>query len=528
MRIGGRTFVVIAGSMFLARCNCGSVTAQSDSGVTSDSGTAGPDANVPADSGTPGPDASPPPDSGTVGVDASYGPIKHVLIIMQENRSFDHYFGTYPGVNGLYNDAGVITACVPDPTCAPGHVALDGGLVCPNDAGCIKPFHDPNDVNAGGPHGNPAYVADFDDGGMDGFVAQQEGGRANCIVKTDPNCSNSPAGIKLRDAMGYHDRREIPNYWAYADNFVLQDNMYEPNASWSLPEHLFLVSLWSADCPDGGPMGCISDINLTNPFKGTYYWTDLTYLLYQAGVSWKFYLGEGSAPDCESGEMDCPPLPQLACVPSIWNPLPQFQTVQQDNQVGNVVPYDQFYKDISAGTLPQVAWITPNGEVSEHPPARVSLGQAYTTALINAVMQSAYWDDTAIFLVWDDWGGFYDHVQPPNPVVDLNGYGFRTPAMVISKWAKAGYIDHQLLSHDAYAKFIEDVFLGSQRVPGNRPDSRPDKRENYSGLGDLKNDFDFTPPGNAALVLSPYPDGGLPPIPDGGSLGKVSCLPDGG
>jgi phospholipase C len=214
-------------------------------------------------------------------------------------------------------------------------------------------------------------------------------------------------------------------------------------------------------------------------------------------------------------------------VPSIWNPLPQFATVQADGELGNVVAFDQFYQDIKNGTLPQVAWITPAGELSEHPPSRISLGQAYVTALINAVMQSPYWNDTAIFLAWDDWGGFYDHVVPAN--VDVNGYGFRVPAMVISAWAKPGFVDHQQLSFDAYAKFIEDVFLNSERVPGSRPDSRPDQRESYSGLGDLRSDFDFTQTPLPPLVLEPFPDGGLPNpgIDSDGGLGSP-CRADGG
>src|SRR5205807_4213771 len=107
--------------------------------------------------------------------------------------------------------------------------------------------------------------------------------------------------------------------------------------------------------------------------------------------------------------------------------------------------------------LPAVSWINPNASVSEHPPSRVSRGQAYVTTVINTIMRSPQWKSTAIFLAWDDWGGFYDHVKPP--VVDLNGYGLRVPAMVISPYARRGYIDHQKLSFDAFVKFIEDDFL---------------------------------------------------------------------
>jgi phospholipase C len=111
-------------------------------------------------------------------------------------------------------------------------------------------------------------------------------------------------------------------------------------------------------------------------------------------------------------------------------------------------------------------------EVSEHPPSPVSFGQSYVTSLINAVMRSPDWSSSAIFLAWDDWGGFYDHVVPP--YVDINGYGLRVAGMVISPYAKQGYVDHQILSFDAYDKFIEDDFLGGQRLdPAS--DGRPDR-----------------------------------------------------
>jgi phospholipase C len=139
----------------------------------------------------------------------------------------------------------------------------------------------------------------------------------------------------------------------------------------------------------------------------------------------------------------------------------------------------------------------------------VSAGQAYVTGLVNALMQGPDWNSTAIFLSWDDWGGFYDHVVPP--VVDRQGYGLRVPGIVISPYAKPGYIDHQILSHDAFNKFIEDDFLGGQRLNPNtdgRPDPRPDVRESQPILGNLARDFDFKQAPRSPLILPDYPSPG--------------------
>jgi phospholipase C len=419
--------------------------------------------------------------------------IRHVIIIMQENRSFDSYFGTYPGADGT--PPGV---CVPNPA-----------------GGCVRPFHDPALRNGGGPHGAANAAADIDGGRMDGFVAQAERGRRGCRQAFNPACTNS----QNVDVMGYHDAREIPNYWRYARAYVLQDRMFESNASWSLPAHLYMVSEWSALCAEHNASSCVNA--LQNPgsppdFQGRggeppiYAWTDLTYLLHERGVSWGYYVVAGTEPDCEDdSEVSCAPVRQNAHTPGIWNPLQYFDTVRGDGQLGNVQSVDAFYAAARNGTLPAVSWITPSQPVSEHPPALVSNGQAYVTSLINAVMRSPEWDSTAIFLAWDDWGGFYDHVVPPH--VDENGYGLRVPAMVISPYARRGFIDHQTLSFDAYVKFIEDDFLGGERIDPStdgRPDSRIDVRERASILGDLRQDFDFSQPPLSPLVLPVHPTPG--------------------
>jgi phospholipase C len=439
--------------------------------------------------------------SATPTLDEARNKIKHVVVIMQENRSFDHYFGTYPGAEGIPIQDGIPTVCVPDP----------------QTDECIKPFHDTNDKNYGGPHSDTSATADIDGGKMDGFIAEvQQGRQQTCEDPNDPDCGGSQENPY--DALGYHDAHEIPNYWTYAQDFVLQDHMFEPNASASLPAHLFMVSEWSAKCTKAGdPMSCKNELHKPEGGRRTqksgkpyhYAWTDLTYLLYNNNVSWAYYLSQGAQPDCADDQMYCMPKPQSVGVPHIWNPLPNFDTVKQDSQLNNIQDTSNFYEAAKDGTLPSVSWIVPNSYNSEHPPTSlVSDGQAYVTGLINAIMRGPEWDSTAIFLAWDDWGGFYDHVQPPE--VDENGYGLRVPALVISPYAKQGYIDHQTLSFDAYVKFIEDVFLGGQRIDpetDGRPDPRPTVRENVSQLGDLLGDFDFSQPTRSPVVLSPRAGG---------------------
>jgi len=496
--------------------------------------------------------------------------IKHVIVIMQENRSFDSYFGTFPGADGLPARGGRFTVCVPNP----------------RRGGCQAPYHDPSQVNGGAVHNQEPATRAIDGGRMDGFisVAESPGGRGCSTAAAVCQSTSAP------DVMGYHDAREIPNYWTYARDFVLNDHMFEPNASWSLPEHLFTVSGWSAHCTQPGtPASCVNDDELggfsaqgvggqggrkvargqrgrsTSPTgcvpptrlrprrsarrrlarrrraqmaflacerrhrrmavvaqyhdlrRRNYAWTDLTYLLHRQHVSWRYYVSAGGQPDCADGDSNCTNPPrQSSSTLGIWNPLPSFSDVQADGQLGNVQDVSRFYIAARTGTLPAVSWVVPNSISSEHPASTPRTGQAYVTGLVNAVMRSPDWPSTAIFLCWDDWGGFYDHLAPP--LVDVNGYGIRVPGLIISPYARRGYIDHQTLSFDAYNKFIEDDFLSGQRLDprtDGRPDPRPTVRESVPLLGNLVNDFDFSQPPRLPVMLKPHPPPGPPSRPGG-------------
>jgi len=416
------------------------------------------------------------------------------VIIMQENRSFDSYFGTFPGAAGLPRKNGHFTVCVPDPRARR----------------CETPFHDTSNKNTGGPHSAADSRNDVDGGKMDGFVAQAETSR--------PGCGGIVGGHQCRvrkpDVMGYHTAHELPNYWAYADNYVLQDHLFAPVASWSLPAHLFLISEWSAFCTDHlQAMSCRNalqkpalPVTPKRTARGPYAWTDLTYLLHAHRVTWRYYVQAGTEPDCRDDAADCPPVHQDAKTPGIWNPLPSFETVHDDGQFSNVSDVANYYRAARRGRLPAVAWITPSLANSEHPDSLLNDGQAWVTSLINAAMRGGEWRSTAIFLSWDDWGGFYDHVRPPT--VDQNGFGLRVPGLLISPYARHGYIDHQIMSHDAYVKLIEDLFLGGERIDpatDGRPDARPDVRERAAAVGNLLTEFDFHQRPRPPLILPLHP-----------------------
>ena len=422
-------------------------------------------------------------------------------MIMEENRSFDSFFGTYPHADGIPMKNGLPTVCVP------------------NGVGqCVRPFLAPSGaVDSGGAHGPLAGKKDVNGGRMDGFIRVTD----HALIRDCRRHRHSPSCAHLRrpNVMSYHDGGQIPNYWAYARNFVLQDRMFEPNWGWSLPAHLWLVSGWSARC--------------RNPVQGEH--------LHQQSRHGERRAGRAAAPLSARAalRLDRPHLPapqaprRLGVVRRRKAQRPtasrarsgatrasrdrgrrgcgtrfaDFTDVRQDHERPlSQEPLSDFYSAAADGSLPNVSWVTPDWADSNHPGAPIGQGQAWVTKLVNAVMRGPDWKSTAIFLAWDDWGGFYDHVAPP--VVDRNGYGLRVPGLVISPYARRGFVDHQTLSFDAYLKFIEDDFLGGRRIDpqtDGRPDPRPDVRENAQILGDLTKDFDFRQQPRRPILLPVHP-----------------------
>ncbi|MGC9946236.1 MAG: alkaline phosphatase family protein [Bryobacteraceae bacterium] len=360
--------------------------------------------------------------------------IQQFVFIMQENRSFDHYFGTYPGAEGM--PPGV---CLPNPS---------GGA-------CVPLYHNTAAVNQGGGHMYYDALTCIDNGLMDGFLAGS-----------------------LGDAMGWHDYREIPNYWSYANLYVLQDRLFESVVSYSLPAHLYMLAAQS-----GGYVG-----SKGQGFPPSYGFPEITELLGSGKIDWRYYVNRGGAAgaaDLNDGDANVDETTY-----TYWNPLPAFPLVKNNaTQFARLTNATQFYTDAQNGTLPQVSWVIPNSVQSEHPPGSITDGMNYVTGLVNAVMNSPQWNTTAIFIAWDDWGGFYDHVPPPS--VDQYGLGIRVPGLVISPYSRQGYVDHRSYSFESWLRVVEERF-------GVIPMTARDNT-----ASDMTDAFDFTQQPRPGAILNP-------------------------
>jgi len=378
---------------------------------------------------------------------AGFRKIKHLIWIIQENHSFDNYFGTFPGADGI-----------PPGTCLP---------VLPGSKGCVKPFHY-SSVNlpiCDIPHTWEAAHAAYDNGKMDGFVWAE----------------GTPY------TMGYYDQRDIPNYWAYARNYTLCDRYFSSFMGPSLQNHLYTVA-----AQDGGLTHMphtLKEVESDLDDPDGFSFASIIKLFNKTNLDWKYYnetkpLPPGVSRDAGINDQFYPDPKRYW----IWNPLPGFKAVRDNPaDMARLVDLKEYFTDLKRGTLPQVAWIVPDTEDSEHPPEPIAQGMWYVTLLINALMESAYWKDSVIVLTWDDYGGFYDNVEPPD--VDAYGYGPRVPTIVISPYAKPGFISHEVYDFTSVLKFIEERW-GMTHLTA---------RDHYAL--DLRDCFDFNQTPNSPLVI---------------------------
>ncbi len=376
-------------------------------------------------------------------------PIKHFIVLMQENHSFDNYFGTYPGADGI-----------PPDTCIP----IDPFDETPPE--CIRPFHiGDNEVELGDPdHSDATHRLQYNEGKMNGFVHALE------LRNQDG-----------RLAMGYYDDRDLMYHWNIADEYVLFDRFFSSAAGGSSINHVYWVA---------GVSGDPGDRTQAEVFAET---PTIFDRLEEAGISWKFYV-QNYEPELNYRTVHLYPGNRASQV--IWVPLLSMDRFLDDPELSShIVNLDEYYDDLVNGTLPAVAFIAPSGP-SEHPPSSLESGQRFVKTLIQALMRSEYWSSSAFMWSYDDWGGWYDHVPPPQ--VDEYGYGFRVPALLVSPYAKRGYIDSTELDFTSMLKFIEENW-------GIKPLAERDTSAN-----NITNAFDFSQEPRAAEFV-PYARTGDPP-----------------
>jgi len=333
-------------------------------------------------------------------------PIHHFITLMQANHSFDNYFGSYPGADGI--PAGV---CMP---------------IRPGDpkAGCVKPFRLGNRSVTDLSHTLPVFTRQRNGGRMDGFVSVYRG-----------------QGTTSSHPMGYYDGSDIPYYWNVADRYVLFDRFFTSASAGSVWNHMYWVT--------GTPGNPVDD---SVPPEGFGSVPTIFDRLEQAGVSWKFYVQNydptidfRTVRQADKGEHG----QQIVRVPL----LSYARYIDNPQLRRHIAPIDEYFSDVAHDTLPAVSYIVPSG-ASEHPPGRPQAGERFVRSLLNALVSSRLWSDAAFIWTYDDWGGWYDHVEPPR--VDKFGYGFRAPALLVSAYARAGHVDHTQLDFTSILKFIEE------------------------------------------------------------------------
>jgi phospholipase C len=335
---------------------------------------------------------------------ATKTPIKHIVIIMQENHAFDNMFGVFPGLpSGFGLDLNV---CMPDKLPAP--------------TPCVKPWNadskqaaiQDQDIS----HSRASALYAYNSGSMNGFASK--------MVASQKNYS-----------MAYYTGSTIPYYWDYAEYYTLNYNFFSSALSYSLPNHLFAVAAQAGSYASTCIRSCITEYNLTFPQIGE--------SLTSAGIPWGYYQYNWN------DAINCPKVPYTKSFVNsnvhggfdgLWSGLTDFTQVQMTavecSSLGNA---NDLQNAITTNNLPAVSWVEPEPQVSDHPEQGTwSSGQQYVSSIVNQIENSPEWSSTVIFLTWDDWGGYYDGVTPPQ--FDQAGQGFRVPLIAISPFSISGGI----------------------------------------------------------------------------------------
>ncbi|MBV8433001.1 MAG: hypothetical protein JO029_01830 [Candidatus Eremiobacteraeota bacterium] len=393
---------------------------------------------------------------------ASASPIRHVVIVMQENRSFDNVFAGFPGAD------------------APMVGRLADGKIVPLRTITFNGY----DVD----HSYYASVQDYNNGRMDRFEFNGAGPKYK------------PAGLY---AISHLNRKEVAPYWVMAKQYTLADAFFptEHGASWTA--HLNIIAGTTTitdtkalvDFPSHYPFDCLAP-------KGTYSYTidkwgnyrghgpfpcftqfaTMADSLDAAGLSWKFY-AEGLSYAAGGG---------------YWSAFAAIHRVRYGPDWKNIVsPPPRVLTDIAKGRLANVSWVTPEWQYSDHGGGGATMGPSWVSAIVNEIGHSRYWNDTAVVILWDEWGGFYDNKVPPQ--LDFRGLGIRVPCIIVSAYARPGYVSHTQYEDGSILKFVEQTF----NLPALGPTSEGYTDSRASSIADS---FDFArPPLTFRTIPAPVP-----------------------
>jgi phospholipase C len=385
--------------------------------------------------------------------------VNHIVIVVQENRSFDNMFSGFPGAD------------------APGF-GYAGKKRIPLRATALE---NPGDIE----NNWRDAIAGWNQGKMNGFEAEHF------------------YGGPLNFAYAYVPRRESAPYWTMARRYVLADRMFPTEFGPSYTAHLSLIAgntniaptpIAEVDAPDTLKWGCEAPpgtktftLNAARierfdgPFPCFDNFPTIADRLDAAGISWKYY----ATP--------------LRGIGKVWSEFSSIDAVYNGPDWKNVIsPQTKILSDVARGALADVSWVTPDWQDSDHTGSGSNRGPSWVTSIVNAIGGSPYWNSTAVFVLWDDWGGWYDNVPPPQ--LDFRGLGIRVPCIVISPYARTGYVSHTQYEYGSILKFVEEVF----GVPAVGPPSRGFTDSRAASMLDA---FDFTQtPRSFSPIRAPYPE----------------------
>jgi phospholipase C len=426
-------------------------------------------------------------ETSTADAEPARTPLRHVIVVVKENHTFDNYFGSFPG--------------------AVGTLAENGENICPSATGRGPCARAPDAPNHDMCHGHGCAVIDWNGGAMDGW--------------------NQTGGSDTGDGLVYaqYTEQDIPNYWQYARHFVLGDQFFANMLGPSFPGHLFTLAAqagWSygnppSDLPFKIVPGPPPAVLPAHPYWGCDEWDGDTLPILAgsttparvfpcfdipavpdilpAGVDWKFYGTNFNG-----------------LFADVWSMFDAVRAIRFDlAKWAHVVLAAELTRDIANHTLPSVSWLVDQDQFSEHPDVTipglnvplggVCDGEGWTVGFVNQIMQSEYWKDTAILFTMDDFGGWYDHVPPPRQyggsAEEPYGLGFRIPLLIISPYARPGLVFHEVAEQASIARFIEKVFDATRTLSSLDPAAQDGQ------ANDLMNAFDFSQTPLPPLILTP-------------------------